>query len=84
MCCLFKLFTHGRHYVSCMPVDTSVTGTLQEGPANRAMALALSAFKGKRCLPYARGQSMQHEGAINQSLFSVFRVFDEECQVCNV
>ncbi|CBJ31041.1 dynein heavy chain [Ectocarpus siliculosus] len=29
-----------------MPVDTSVTGTLQEGPANRAMALALSAFKG--------------------------------------
>ncbi|CAM9230557.1 unnamed protein product, partial [Ectocarpus fasciculatus] len=35
-----------RHYVSCMPVDTSVTGTLQEGPANRAMALALSAFKG--------------------------------------
>ena len=38
----------GRHYVSCMPVDTSVTGTLQEGPANRAMNLALSAFKGKR------------------------------------
>lgn len=43
-------FAPGRHYVSCMPVDTSVTGTLQEGPASRAMALALSAFKGERGL----------------------------------
>lgn len=43
-------FIRGRHYVSCMPVDTSVTGTLQEGPASRAMALALSAFKGE-CRP---------------------------------
>lgn len=40
----------GRHYVSCMPVDATVTGTLQEGPANRAMALALCAFKGEQHL----------------------------------
>lgn len=49
-----QLFPRRRHYVSCMPVDTSVTGTLQEGPASRAMALALSAFKGKCLLPRSR------------------------------
>lgn len=54
----FAFLTRGRHYVSCMPVDTSVTGTLQEGPASRAMALALSAFKGERRLPRSRRQPM--------------------------
>lgn len=36
-----------RHYISCMPVDTMVTGTLEEAPAERAISLALCAFNGE-------------------------------------
>lgn len=51
---ILLLISRSRHYVSCMPVDTSVTGTLREGPANRAMDLALCAFKGQCCHLYIR------------------------------